>query len=174
MNIFFLKYNFSKHDCEIFDNNLFQQMYDFHIVQSNKLRDIYKFDYIDIEMDKIYDVMSVKLTRDTLINNYGNKFPNLNATNFPLDYWPWFGKVNLKHGMDIKNRKYSIGDYYQNGWITCTLSTLLNNKFDTNMRKGQDMMFNYKTVLFGYDYYLFPVKLGIYCIGHIENKISTL
>ena len=49
------------------------------------------------------------------------------------------------------------------GWVTTTLYNLLNNKFLNHLIVGEDQIFNYRTILNNFDFYVCDIDLAIYC-----------
>ena len=160
------------------DTNLYDDIdsviNEFHMNQTAKLLKIY-FDGLDtINVSNISNILSPKLTRSDLINKYfgKNHLPRRyvamlkNNSLFQQNVWRPFYHINREVGSYYRKYYHGIETYsqtYAMGWPTTTLFNVLRNPFVTNMSSGEDIMFNLYTILFEFDYYLLPEKLGIYC-----------
>eukprot|EP01084_Bolivina_argentea_P132823 234397_1 len=153
--------SFSSHYCRMYDefeqshyqyyfkifNNLDKYLYNvnrtqFHIYESKYLLQEFAFENYD------FDLKTIQITQEMI-----------NFTTNVYDLWDYECKYS---------REYCVA----NGWPTIVLKSLVETNKYKNFKYGTDSMFNLETINAGYDFHLYPFKLGIYCQGNIENKLQ--
>lgn len=117
--------------------------------------------YLKIDNNKLMnEILSTSLTRDVLITNFS--YPGLNQTNMP-NHWQDFHMAQHNWGSHYGEIKWKDQCGYANGWPTTTLQNILSNPYDEHMTEGEDINFNFKTALLGFDYYPLSMPLAVYC-----------
>eukprot|EP01084_Bolivina_argentea_P254823 428478_1 len=113
-------------------------------------------------IDNFFYNFSVIYQSNYLLNDISFRFyRNLNK----IQLSSWSKRKFQKTHTYLLPRPYG---QYSNGWPTTTLFNTVTNKYyhGTALTTDEDATFNYDTLNTGFDFYLCPLRLGVYCQGN--------